>query len=96
MSMAENIQKAIDFFKKDFPDYIHEEPSERQIAYNTAIEALEKQIPKKLVAIRKIKEFDGYDMGNCPICNEPLDNSFYDNLKYCFVCGQKIDWEDGE
>lgn len=57
------------------------------------IEALERQIPKELTAIRKIKKYDGYDMGNCPICGEPLDNSFYENLKYCFVCGQAIKWE---
>lgn len=56
----------------------------------------EKQMPKKLVSIRKIKEFDGYDMGNCPACGEPLDNSFYENLKYCFVCGQAIDWGEEE
>lgn len=57
-------------------------------------EALEKQVAKKLTNIRKVKEYDGYDMGNCPICGEPLDNSFYENLKYCFVCGQKIDWSE--
>ena len=51
-----------------------------------------KQIPRGLTSIRKVKQYDGYDMGNCPICGEPLDNSFYENLKYCFVCGQKIDW----
>jgi hypothetical protein len=60
--------------------------------YKIIKQSLEKQMPKKLVSIRKIKEFDGYDMGNCPTCGEPLDNSFYENLKYCFVCGQAIDW----
>lgn len=55
--------------------------------------ALEKQIPRELTNIRKVKEYDGYDMGKCPICGEPLDNSFYKNLKYCFVCGQAIKWE---
>lgn len=62
--------------------------------YDMAIkEVLEKQIPKELTHIRKVKEYDGYDMGNCPVCGEPLDNSFYENLKYCFVCGQAIKWE---
>lgn len=56
-------------------------------------EALEKQIPKELTSIRKVKQYDGYDMGYCPVCDEPLDNSFYENLKYCFVCGQAIKWE---
>lgn len=54
--------------------------------------ALEKQIPRELTSIRKVKQYDGYDMENCPICGEPLDNSFYEKLKYCFVCGQRIDW----
>lgn len=62
-------------------------------ACREAINALEKQIPKELTNIRKVKEYDGYDMGNCPVCGEPLDNSFYENLKYCFVCGQAIKWE---
>lgn len=58
------------------------------------IESLEKQIPKELVNVRKVKEYDGYDMGDCPICGEPLDNSFYEKIKYCFVCGQAIKWDE--
>lgn len=66
---------------------------ECSLALQMASEALEKQIPKELTNIRKVKEYDGYDMGCCPVCGEPLDNSFYENLKYCFVCGQAINWE---
>lgn len=64
--------------------------------FNEIKEVIEKQIPRELTSIRKVKQYDGYDMGNCPICGEPLDNSFYENLKYCFVCGQAIKWEQGE
>lgn len=60
--------------------------------YKAIIESMEKQIPRELTSIRKVKQYDGYDMGNCPICGESLDNSFYENLKYCFICGQAIKW----
>lgn len=80
-------QEAIDVFKgfKFLP--------REQRGVDIAIKALEKQIPRELTHIRKVKKYDGYDMGNCPVCGEPLDNSFYENLKYCFVCGQAIKWE---
>lgn len=64
-----------------------------EIPLRLAIKSLEKQIPRELTNIRKVKQYDGYDMGNCPICGEPLDNSLYENLKYCFMCGQAIKWE---
>ena len=63
-------------------------------AFEVAIEALEKQMPKK------------YEIWNgqccCPNCNVMFGN--YDDLKllkswkmdYCKFCGQTIDWSDGE
>lgn len=52
-----------------------------------AIEALEKQIPKK-----------PYDTVSCPLCKlevelQPIDT---EQVTYCLHCGQSIDWEDGE
>ena len=54
-------------------------------AINKAIEALEKQIPKK-----------PYDIVHCPLCKievelQPIDT---EQVTYCLQCGQAIDWSD--
>lgn len=54
-------------------------------AINKAIEALEKQIPKK-----------PYDTVHCPLCKievelQPVDT---EQVTYCLHCGQAIDWSD--
>ena len=54
-------------------------------AINKAIEALEKQIPKK-----------PYDTVHCPSCKievelQPID---IEQVTYCLHCGQAIDWSD--
>lgn len=59
-----NEQKAIDFLKKDFPDYIHEEPSEKQIAYNTAIQALKEN--QQYRAIGTVEELQALKEKNEP------------------------------
>ena len=56
-------------------------------AINKAIEALEKQIPKK-----------PYDTVHCPLCKievelQPIDT---EQVTYCLHCGQAIDWEVDE
>ena len=56
-------------------------------AINRAIEALEKQIPKK-----------PYDTVHCPLCKievelQPID---IEQVTYCLHCGQAIDWSDDE
>lgn len=64
-------------------------------AYEMAINALEKQIPKK-----PIYEGDGYSDGHlvydtwiCPLCEKRYEAD-YDDYDYCPNCGQKIDWSD--
>lgn len=48
------------------------------------INALEKQIPKKVIhAPNHRKHF-------CTICHEPIKVG----TKYCAVCGQALDWSD--
>ena len=60
---------------------IIEEKKEKHIElYNTAIEALEKQLPKKPVLKRKA--YGGIMV--CPICEVS------DSGKYCRYCGQKL------
>lgn len=57
-----------------------------------AIEALEKQLPKKV-------EYEGgfsnnglvrYRMAKCPTCDRWYSNN--DEVVYCPNCGQKLDW----
>lgn len=63
------------------------------IAYDMAIKALEKQIPKK----PKNEYTDNLDITTeipvCPVCgNQSIDET----NKYCSDCGQKIDWGEEE
>ena len=68
-------------------------------ANEMAIQALEKQIPKK-----PDYEADGYsdgelvyDYAKCPICGHDFEYGINDwGCKYCSDCGQKLDWSDEE
>ena len=62
-------------------------------AFNKAIDALEKQIPKKPRHMHK----NYY----CPTCKEDgwmlWDDAIPNDMdKYCGICGQAIDWEVNE
>ena len=59
-----------------------EYPLDYSVAFETAIEALEKQIPKKL-------KDDGWLY--CPICGRDV---LMDRFDYCCHCGQALDWSD--
>ena len=71
-NVEENLGAEIIFIKKDIE------------VYETAIEALEKQLPKK--PIEKGIHFVYY---KCPNCNRilPIDKNYCD-------CGQKLDWPE--
>ena len=63
-------------------------------AVEIAVEAMQKQIPKKLIA-----EGDGYADGEmvfdsffCPSCDHCMEEDEVED--YCPNCGQKICWED--
>lgn len=55
--------------------------------YFTIIEALEKQIPEKL-----LPEQHYYGIGKCSRCGVVFTD---DTTKYCGNCGQAIDWGEG-
>lgn len=59
--------------------------------YQTAIEALEKQLPKKVIDKSLVKDNDIVvgAVGRCPCCNEIID----DAVIVC-DCNQKIDWSE--
>lgn len=74
-------------------------PQKRAEAIDVAINALEKQIPKK-----PEYEADGYadgelvyDYAKCPICGHDFEYGINDwGCEYCSDCGQKLDWSDEE
>lgn len=53
---------------------------------DTAIQALEKQIPKDI-----IEKADSYSY--CPECDAVLSANFY-KAKYCHNCGQALNWNN--
>ena len=57
-------------------------------AFEAAISALEKQIPKEVV-IRKIDE--DIELRYCPRCHVRFIRT---GMKYCGECGQALDWND--
>lgn len=61
-----------------------------QVAFDMAIKALEKQIPKK--PIKHFVNPFGFPYYECPICGE----SDVCGQKYCDECGQKLDWSEEE
>ena len=87
-----------DINKKDLCDdcqycYSQGNFGEQKEAFQIAINALEKQIPKKAI-ITGHNNAINTDVGYCPICKGVIlracDNS------YCPDCGQKLDWESDE
>lgn len=70
------------------------------LALKKAIEALEKQIPKKPNSIEKFRNDNGCiaKKGKCPCCNmiviDYIDG--YGDVDSCFLCGQALDWSDEE
>ena len=72
--------------KKDFYD------TEFENALALAIDALEKQIPKKPI-IREAEDSFGYvKYVLCPNCEEVEFG--YERPCFCKLCGQAIDWEE--
>lgn len=63
-------------------------------ALKIAVEALEKQIPKKVELYKHNGDFK-FENYPCPCCGEMLGlkvNKRY--VKFCQNCGQALDWSD--
>lgn len=66
-----------------------------------AIEALEKQIPQKVIR-RKCGDCPidgcgtrcGYYTNRCPACKESVENEYDTEDKYCRNCGQALEWSE--
>lgn len=73
--------------KEPFSIYITE-------ALNMAINALEKQIPKKPLNIEETKYKVSY---KCPMCGTVHVNEWCGTnwkLSFCSICGQALDWSE--
>lgn len=88
-------QEAVKWLKAIEEKYIHggdeDFDEKRKIAINTAIYALEKQIPKKTTK-RQYVPNGTLVYGHCPNCNSFSKNFF----NYCRNCGQALDWSGTE
>lgn len=80
-------------------------PQKRAEALDVAIQALEKQIPKKpnktIDSSLGIKK----EIHACPVCDcdltevyfiAPQESKIKEKITYCEACGQAIDWSDEE
>ena len=75
---AMKILRAVDGIECRFQGYT--------TALGIAMFALEKQLPKKVTK-------NGYGVSFCPVCRGSVWQN-RDESKYCFRCGQVLDWSD--
>ena len=62
---------------------------------DAAIEALEKQIPKKIVVREDSNNLLKMFCPNCDSCFGIYGDIFIPTTsKYCYLCGQKLDWSN--
>lgn len=85
------VREAIEIIKSNYPTSGYYMLCE---ALDTAIEALEKQLSKKVIYEASFinNGFTRYRMAKCPCC-EKWYNSIDEN-NYCTGCGQKLEWSE--
>ena len=87
-------EEAIKHFKSLQKRYTKEHNGRMCEKVNLALEALEKQIPKKPL-IRKAEDYFGNVKHTlCPNCQET--DFVFTKPCFCHHCGQAIDWSDDE
>ena len=85
------IEEALDVINSLILQFVRVDQPTAVEGLTIAKEALEKQIPKKIVIS------DGNDC--CPICNHVFGADFirkklhHWDVPFCQKCGQKLDWE---
>lgn len=97
-------QEAIRIMKIALAEVEWEYPMDYAAAFETAIEALEKQVPKKpikkkMATLNKTPNAFSWESTRCcPRCKSNLVvKIFGKHLEdYCPLCGQRIDWSDAE
>lgn len=92
--MTEN--EAIKFMKLFREEWDKNSKTENAKASDIAIQALEKQIPKKPYHISPVDDNDNANV-ECPICHCATDYAINVIKKgHCWKCGQLLDWSDEE
>ena len=87
--MAES--EAIELIENDLKLHSKDLSSKYKNGLRMAIQALEKQMPKKLINTCQ------YVSGCCPNCKKYLSNWLeYNKFMCCPYCGQKLDWSNEE
>lgn len=87
MSQLDKCKTCVNYFKRRKDMCLDDKIQEYE---NVAIEALEKQIPKKPYDGSKIK-MTWYS--KCLTCNKELPYVVrHESLEYCPNCGQRLDW----
>lgn len=84
-------REAIEDFKK-LAELLQNKESAAVEHCNIAIEALEKQLPKRVENRTEYKNLYGHLIfykGFCPNCGFVVDSS---KNNHCNACGQKLDW----
>ena len=92
----ENLNEIKENFKvilinKNLDGKASDDVKELEFDFDRAINALEKQMPKK-PKMRHLKPYDSYNDGWCPNCEAYVNED--SEYKYCPNCGQKLDWSD--
>ena len=83
--------EAIELIEKDLKLHSKDLSSKYKNSLRMAINALEKQIPKK-----PHKNFEKFSGVWCS-CGKYLGKGYFvDKPSYCTDCGQKLDWSDEE
>ena len=86
MSKYEQAIKLLEMLSSD--EFQQFTSSEFDDAIYTAIEALEKQLPK--MPIKSDREIRYCDLWKCPSCGFEWSARVID---FCYKCGQRLDWE---
>lgn len=66
-------------------------PLDISVALETAMEALKKQIPRKPILDTTFPS--GVKWWRCPVC---AYNNIETNDRFCYRCGQALDWGEDE
>ena len=81
--------EAIELIEKDLKLHSKDLSSKYKNGLRMAINALEKQMPKKLINTCQ------YVSGCCPNCKKYISDWLeYDKFMCCPYCGQKLDWSE--
>lgn len=91
-------QEAIKIIETAIAEVEWEYPMDYAVAFETAVNALNKQIPKKPTDICT----PVVTWGLCPVCKGELNklggraNRVFKGNAYCMDCRQALDWSDEE